>query len=101
MKRIILIFVLLIFTRSYSQKDIQKRELLLIDGISIFSDHQRLYVDVITIKPVHFQIWNGNKLVLNAEGSAKGQEFFPIMRGKFKFIFFDKAGRSKMRYFRI
>jgi hypothetical protein len=101
MKRIILIFVLLILTRSYSQNNSQKRELLLIDGISILSDNVRLYVNVKTNKPVHFQIWNGNKLVLNAEGSAKGEEFFPVMKGRYKFILFDNAGRSKMRYFRI
>jgi hypothetical protein len=101
LKRIILILALITCVQAYSRTDFQKKEVLSIDHISISCDNQRLFLDVITSKPVHFELWNGDKLVLHAEGSAKGQEFFPIMRGKFKFILFDKAGKSKTRYFRI
>lgn len=101
MKKIILIIALITFQQGYSQKDFHKMEVLVVEGVSISHNDQRLEIDVKTTKPVHFQIWNGNKFVLNAKGSAKGQEFFPIMRGKFKFILFDKAGKSITKYFRI
>lgn len=85
----------------YPQKDIQKRKILLIEEISISYVNPRLYVDVNTNKPVYFQLWNGDKLILNAAGSAKGEEFFPVIRGKFKFILFYEDGKSKSKKFRI
>jgi hypothetical protein len=101
MKRIILIFILVTFTRSYSQKNIPKRDILSMDDISIVYASPRLMINVKTNKSGHFQIWKGNEMVLNASGIANGEELFPVSKGKYKFILFYEDGKSKTKYFRI
>jgi len=84
-----------------SQKYYSKRELISIKEISIAYISPRLYINVKTTKPLHFQLWNNEKLVLHGVGRAKGEESFPVIRGEFKFILYDEKGKSKIKIFQI
>lgn len=52
MKKKILIFALIMCVQGYSHKDFTKKEILLIEGISIVCDNKTIYIDVKTNKPL-------------------------------------------------
>lgn len=84
MKKIFLIFPLTISVFGYSQKDFLKKEIVSRNN-----------------KPIHFQIWKNNELILNSTGSAKGEESFPASKGKYKLIIFDEQDKPKTKIFHI
>lgn len=101
MKNIILIFALTISVLGYSQQDIQKKEVVSTDAISIMYDNQKLYIYQRNNKPIHFQIWKNNELILNSEGSAEGIESFPATKGKYKIFIFNGKGKARTKIFHI
>ena len=101
MKNIILIFTLAICALGHSQQGAQKKEIISIDALSILYENQRLYIDQKNNKPIHFQIWKNNELILNSNGSAEGIESFPVSKGKYKFIIFNGQGKPKTKNFHI
>lgn len=101
MKNIILIFTLTISILVHSRQGSQKKEILSIDAISIIYDNQKLYIDLKNTNPIHFQIWKKNDMILDAKGSAKGKECFPISKGKYRLIIFNDRGKAKTITFHI
>lgn len=101
MKNIILFLALIICKLGYSQNYYQKKEILTLNAISFIIDDQRLYIDIKNTKPIHFQIWKKNEMILNATGRAKGKESFPISKGKYKLIIFNDQGKAKTKFFHI
>lgn len=101
MKNIILIFALTISILGYSQQGSQKKEIVSIDAISILYDNQRLYLDQRNNKPIHFQIWRNNELILKSKGSAKGIESFSASKGEYTLIIYDRKGKARTKIFHL
>lgn len=101
MKNLILIFALTISALGYSQHNFQKKKIVSTDAISITYDNQRLYISQKNNKPLHFQIWKNNELILNAVGSAEGKESFPASKEKYKLIIFDGKGKARTKIFHL
>nr|WP_315195357.1 hypothetical protein [uncultured Flavobacterium sp.] len=101
MKTIILFLITKTSFTGYSQNENTKKEIISTEALTIIYANEKLYIEIKKSTPIHFQIWENKVMILNSDGSAKGSENFPVLKGKYKLVIFDEEGKSKTKNFHI